>query len=284
MGKIKKNGPKKRGATTPASSRLDAVRADTERLVLSMQFFCLDPRLELYNEIINSATIRNQQADFIGLWKSAAVATYGDMWGMLNDDIQTAQRENSDTVSKLSNTKVPTSETADKLWYIFFATGKVEDLENIWALSGARMIEPHVANIMTDRYVTFKDAYTQKVADATIKNDKYFSDHPMSPFPLLASGAFNEMQRRIDKMTDDIDDAGDIDTLIQRVNGLVSNVSNVSNDMGSSKVSDELDHLQDSIEDTEEIKTKKEKLKWLVDQYDKIEKRVAPKNIINKRL
>jgi hypothetical protein len=281
MGKIKKNGPKIRNKNINASSRLDAIKADTERLLLSMQFFCLDPRLELYNEICSSKTVQNQQADFINLWKNAAISTYGDAWGMLNDDIETAQNEHRFIVDKLTNTKIPTSETADKLWYIFFATGKVDDLENIWALSGARMIDPQVANIMADRYVTFKGAYKDKVYQTLSKNTKYLTDHPMSPYPLLASTAFEEMQKRIDKMHDDIDDAGDLESLIKRVNNLAPQTADTETETetdGKTETAEKLDHLKESIEDTEEIKTKKEKLRWLVNEYNKIEK-----NIINKK-
>lgn len=201
---------------------INKFKAELDRLILSMQFFCLDPKLSIYNEIISNKKLENQQADYFKVWKNSAISTYGKLWNLPTNLTSIAESENSNTIEKLMNAKKPTTETSDKLWYIFFASGKLEDLENVYSIMGARMLDAEKASIMSDRYQTFKGAYSRKAQEILAKNPNFFVEHESVPLPLQASTVFDEMDKKIERMSENIELEGDVESLISRINSTVS--------------------------------------------------------------
>ncbi len=201
---------------------INKFKAELERLLLSMQFFCLDPKLSIYNEIIACKKLENQNADYFKVWKNSAISRYGSLWQLAPSTVNDATEANNTTIDKLMNTKKPTTETSDKLWYIFFASGKLEDLENVYSIMGARLLDAEKASIMSDRYQTFKGAYSRKTQEVIAKSSTFFTDHESAPYPLAASSAFDEMDKKINKISEDIELEGDVEDLISRINSAVS--------------------------------------------------------------
>lgn len=255
-------------------SEMKRIKENLERLTLSMQFFCLDPKLTIFNEIVNNTKLKNQQADYYNVWHTSAIARYGSIWNFEPTVISKAVQDNKANIEKFTNTQKPTSEMSDKLWYIFFASGKVDDLENVFSLTGARGIDSRLANILSDRFETFKDEYTRKVSNVLREKPDYFTSHECHPFPLEASQAFDKLISNIEKMREDISDAGNVEALISRLN---STLGFGSSGFGSSDFVQSTQAGEDSKESKESKESKKKRLAELLAKYDAIEQKVIKK-------
>ena len=152
-------------------------------LVLRMQFFCLDPQWNNFKDIGENAKVRLK--DEYDIWSMAALSQYYTEWKkhydneLLADDLVDAWKTCFDTeYAKLmtNSMKKPTSMLVDKLWYVFFATGKYEHLENIFIVIGDSRINKTLAEILADQFATIMLQFNNTVEKL---GNEYFENYQL---------------------------------------------------------------------------------------------------------
>ena len=170
----------------PIMSKLKQIQQKHETLTLQMQFFCLDPQYQIFQEICESKRLikAGKHAD---IWKLAVLDTYADKWleeGYMDRD--NANLDEMDELTKKFETEKnkllkrvqekPTNSNIDQLWYLFFATGKAGLLVHIYKAMGNSSANERLQNNMADMYIQFTMEYRKKIQEIEI-NPSFVRQH-----------------------------------------------------------------------------------------------------------
>jgi len=170
-------------------SKLAELKQKMETLTLQMQFFCLDPQYQIFQEICKTRLIK--AGKYADIWKLAVLDTYGDKW--LEEGYIDRDETDLDEMDKLTETfesakdklltqvqKKPTRSNIDQLWYLFFATGKSSLLVHIYKAMGDDRVNKRFAEDMADMYINFTIEYRKKIQEIENK-PQYISSHQIGP-------------------------------------------------------------------------------------------------------
>ena len=176
-------------------SKLQAMKKKTETLTLQMQFFCLDPKFEIFEEICKSNLSRKGR-DF-DLWKMAALVTYGAQWikdEYLNEEnnyygaekLFEYEVEFGAIKKKLLDqiAKNPTTSKIDQVWYMYFASGDANLILHVFKAAGNETTKIHLKEIIIDNYVQFTMEYERKIKEIC-DNNAYITGHQIGADRLL---------------------------------------------------------------------------------------------------
>lgn len=100
-------------------------------LTRKMQFFCLLPRRQAYKEVCNSTILQNREWDNFQVWSQAVRKFYGEQFPYPDFSVDVERKKFNKMEKKIlrSNENKAKSQTLDKLWYLFFASGEVKYLK-----------------------------------------------------------------------------------------------------------------------------------------------------------
>ena len=136
---------------------------------LRMQMFYLEPYFEYFLEILDNTKLT--QSSNIDCWKNACLAQYGSTWAVdyehpiLSDEsIANAQEWIQTMITKLQyRLKInPRAGSLDNMWYIFFATGDLGCLREVYQVGGSG---GKIAVIAVEQYQNFRNIYERKLKD-----------------------------------------------------------------------------------------------------------------------
>jgi hypothetical protein len=192
-------------------SKIAEIKKQHETLILQMQFFCLDPKYEIYQKICNS---KLSTEPYFLFWKTAVLATYGPRWledktiDILDDNITEVYKTMRETLIKQIS-KRPTSTKIDNLWYLYFASGESNLLLHAFKAGGNTDINIELRNTIIDMYVEFIIEYRRKIAEIK-QNCGYISGHEIGMEQLNKTiNGFNIITSLIEKQQDIVDNMGE---------------------------------------------------------------------------
>jgi hypothetical protein len=149
--------------------RQNKYKAQHDLLVKQMQFFCLEPSFEAFTAICASKKLQAEQAHVFDIWKSAALMCNGPRW--LSDGSITKEDMKSALVEYVKNDKNvmdafnahPTDSRLDRIWFLFFATGRYKYLEAGYLAMITPGISSALADIAMQMYKTIKSNYDEQI-------------------------------------------------------------------------------------------------------------------------
>jgi hypothetical protein len=192
------------------SGRLALAKKKNDELLLRMQFFCLDPKKINFDEICGNGRLAAEQSDYMGIWKMAAIHQYGEFWDYPSEDITKNKAEFEAELKRLYARLLvrPTSMILDKMWFVFFATGDINALENAFGVSGNESASKDIRNAASDQFAHFRDEYRRRINEALGKDPHYFRNHETvcgsddAKNPMLQTKtAFDRFQKKLDDAT-----------------------------------------------------------------------------------
>jgi len=222
-------------------------------LTLKMQFFCLDPNQQIYQEIVSSTKLKNVQSDVFEIWNLAVCTKYGEELGLGAEEIK-KYTEKFNRESKQISTLLllrPTSRILDKMWYIFFATGELASLQAAFETAGNAKASKELKETSVKTFETVRDEYQQKIHLA--KSNKT----PLTDYFHNVCETFDKFEEILKKKTKEIEK---LDS-----NPLESNISEILSKVSEQRIAsgevEESDSSNSESEEETDPKKRKEKEK-----------------------
>lgn len=251
-----------------------------ENLLSHMQFFCLDPDYDKYKEIIENNSIKNEQSEFIELWKLACITQYGLLWDLPNENIVDASQKFEKEMRNLYARLLmrPTATNLDRMWYVFFATGDINTLKAAFEVSGNESASQKLQIAASDQFANFRDAYKDKMQELLYQDPNYCYNRVTVPNdddnPLVqAFTVFTRFQQQIDEATQKLaDDSGD------DLQGVLSRIGKDSPDVVDDSPVDEF--MSDMFGDQSDEEG--DRLKNLARKFDEVARDVLKDRYVTK--
>jgi hypothetical protein len=261
------------------SSRINELRKQLETDVLRMQFFCLDPKWENFNEICNNRKLASEQGENLDTWRDAAITTYGKAWNEIYgvertglsptvlDQARERYHKNIRTISSRLLLR-PNRANLDKMWYFFFATGNIHFLQACFETAGNSRAAHDLALTAADMFDTFRTEYKNKIEEAIAGRHNFFKEQ-LELYGVEASGVFEEFQKKITEAEDKIKDmetqeGNSMQDLVAKITGAIK----VKSDKGPEPLASE-EVPAESSSDTDEQKAKEREASAALDNIIK---------------
>jgi len=201
---------------------MNRFKKDLETQTLRMQFFCLQPTYANYCEIRDNKKLRIEQGDSYDIWEKAVLATYWGVWVTRGELPESLGDANSLETQKrnhviafiraeknlLGKFKIkPTGIGLDRVWYLFFATGKSKYLNLAFETSGNCYITPTLQDTAIDMFQAVQTKYNDKIRETRESSPDYFETCGYTQ-PLLAVDAFTALDKIINNKKIILNNAG----------------------------------------------------------------------------
>lgn len=152
------------------NGRLGEYRRKVERLTRSMQTFCLDPRKEVFDEIVACGAIARNEGDDFKVWRSACEFKYGGVWGV----------EPSEDFTRLDGVvcervvKQPSKTVATQVLHAYFATGELKYIDLYYQTMGHEHLPTDTRRYLAGVYKETKSMYLETIAELVKKDKTHF--------------------------------------------------------------------------------------------------------------
>jgi len=220
--------------------------------------FHVDPKFEVFVDIIENDDIKKKLENMMEIWTSACLRAYGDEWATVYDD-ELLESDNLLKVEKKMFRLVnilrknlnytPKASDIKKLWYVFAATGDYEILAELYICIGNANAKINVRNEAADLYQHYEEIYN-KVLD---KSDNLF---------VKLTSEINTNIKKINEASKDYED---------KIKPLIT-TDDTERDVEylNKKIVEKADALENPVIDDTDKTKKKKKMEKLESLFDKI--------------